>query len=245
MFRFRHMPNSPGVLFTLNQYSCMTAFGQAMIDSIHSPPPRTFRMRQVGGPTIPMSCADFLRLREDECQILGRVVLDGESRVLDYGCGAGRYLAHIRDHFPTVECCGIEICDLMIDYCRTTIAPPARFVSCWDEVASLSFNLIFLVGNGLGVLGSEDNARTMLGEMTRCLRKGGQIIIETGNPFGRGFCSHEFVIEYGNLSDGPFTWGFADQEWVQQVSHNLGLVADFFPSCAPGGLFFFAVLQKL
>ena len=222
----------------------MTAFGQAMMDSIWTPPPRTFHMRRMGGPSIPMSCADFLRLRQDERQLLDRVVLEDRSRVLDYGCGAGRCLAHIRDRFPRVACYGIEICNLLLDHCRAAITQPARFVSSWNDVADLSFDLIILLGNGLGVFGTETDARTMLGEMTRSLRKGGQMIIETGNPFGRGYCSHEFVIEYGNLSDGPFTWGFADREWVQQVCDGLGLVADFFPSCAPGGLFFFAVLQK-
>lgn len=80
--------------------------------------PQRFRMAMQGGPAIDMDCQAFLMIRPDERQLLDDIVLPEDGSVLDVGCGIGRHLAEIRHRFPSVHCCGVDICDLMLDHCK-------------------------------------------------------------------------------------------------------------------------------
>jgi SAM-dependent methyltransferase len=216
-----------------------TAFGRAMIDSINGPP-RQFSMSCEGGPFIKMSCQDFLKTRPDENQLLNN--LPDQGAVLDIGCGVGRHLAQIRRNRPAIHCCGVEKCELMLDHCRNTIDAPATFVSSLEELPShIKFNLIILMGNGLGILGQEQHATVRLGTLVNLLSNTGKIIIETGNPFGIGYIAPNFTIKYNGTHDGPFPWGYSDKQWISTTLQNLGCEVVIHPSQAPGGMFFFAV----
>jgi hypothetical protein len=103
-----------------------TAFGRAMLDTINGQPQR-FRMNMLNGPSLEMSCDDFLHCRQEEQQLLGGIDTPLDGRVLDYGCGAGRYLSHIRQNHSRVQCIGIEICDLLREHC-------ARVEGTWMEM---------------------------------------------------------------------------------------------------------------
>ncbi len=224
-----------------------TAFGRAMLATINGPP-QQFIMTMQGGFSIKMRCTDFLHTRQDENQLLDRIELPRDGMVLDYGCGVGRHLRHLRQRNPSVHCCGIDICDLMLDYCRRTIGAPATFVQTLEELGHRQFDLILLLGNGLGVLGREEDARAglrrLVGSLVGSPTRPGWIVIETGNPFGSGYFASNFTIDYGQYHDGPFPWGYADRDWISRSLQDLGLGVQIHPSQAPGGVFFFAVGQK-
>ena len=220
-----------------------TAFGRAMVATVNGQPQR-FRMTMQGGPSIEMSCRDFLQTREEENRLLDGIALPANGVVLDWGCGVGRHLLRLRQRHPSVHCCGIDVCDLMLDHCRQTIAAPATFARGLDELTHREFDLVLLVGNGLGVLGSERDAVAGLRRLVGSLRPDGRIVIETGNPFGRGYTALRFTIDYEGYHDGPFTWGYSDRVWLLQTLENLGCTVSFKTSHAPGGVFFFAIAQR-
>jgi SAM-dependent methyltransferase len=222
-----------------------SAFGKAMIDSIGGKV-QTFQMTMVGNSTkMECSCDVFLRTRREENELLDAVDLQPESRVLDWGCGVGRHFSYLRKKYERVTCCGIETCDLLRQHCKQAIGGPAEFVSTWREVSEKSFSLILLMGNGLGVLGPEEQAERYLSELDRSLEPGGQFVIETGNPFGAGYCSPKFTIRYRDQHDGPFCWGYADESWIKCKLQALGYRVNISPSTALGGGYFFAVGQKV
>ena len=221
----------------------MTAFGRAMMDSVHDGPKR-FSMTMVNnGHTISMDCGDFLTCRQDEKHILESIDLPQYARVLDYGCGIGRHLSFVRQRHADVQCIGIESCDLLREYCGDAIPQPSAFYDRWGDIPNgeRSFDMILLIGNGLGILGNENNARRELKTLVDALRPQGRIIIETGNPFGTGYFSAAFTIEYQQWRDGPFTWGYSDRDWINLTLSNLDCTVDILNSKAPGGKFFFAV----
>jgi SAM-dependent methyltransferase len=218
----------------------MTAFGRAMLDTINGFP-QQFMMIMDGGPPLRMKCEDFLSLRQDEKDLLNQFTLSDTSNVLDYGCGVGRHLSYIREMYPQVHCFGIELCDLLRDYCNNSIANPSIFVQSLDELNGKEFDLIMLMGNGLGVLGDENNAEDALGVLVQSLSSKGCILIETGNPFGAGYLSTQLSIKYDDMEDDPFTWGCADSDWISQKLRNYGCAVEIWPSQAPGGMFFFAI----
>lgn len=214
-----------------------TAFGLAMLASINGTPQR-FRMKMRGGQTMEMRCSDFLNTREEENQLLDRLELPENATVLDWGCGLGRHLSQVRRGRPSVHCYGIEICDGMLGYCRTKIVAPATFVESFEELDGLKFDLIMLMGNGLGVLGSEQDATQKLASLVSSLRQGGYILIETSNPFGTGYYSNQFEIDYEHHHDAPFVWGASDRGWISRILGELGCTVRIEPSKAPGGCFF-------
>jgi SAM-dependent methyltransferase len=219
-----------------------TAFGQAMLATINGHP-QHFRMTMQDGPSIEMDCQDFLSTREDEDRLLDVIELPDDGVVLDWGCGAGRHLLRVRQRHPSVECYGIDICDLLLEYCRRTINPPSEFVRTFEELPDREFDLIMLMGNGLGVLGGESEATRTLKRLVESLRPGGRIIIETGNPLA-GYFATQFEIVFHGHHNGPFTWGSSDRPWIEQTLTGLGCRVTIQPSSAPGGMFFFAVGQK-
>ena len=214
-----------------------------MLDSLAGQP-RTFSMETRGYPALEMTCSDFMYLRQDEKQLLDSIALPQSADVLDFGCGIGRHLSHIRLKSAAVHCIGIDICDLMLDHCRQTFAAPATFANSLAELPGLQCDLIMLMGNGLGVLGDEPHAMASLDQLVRALRPGGRMVIEAGNPFGQGYSSRAFTIDYQEHHEGPFVWGYADRAWLADTMTRLGCAVTLSKSHAPGGVCFFAVAEK-
>jgi SAM-dependent methyltransferase len=220
-----------------------TAFGRAMLDTIGGNA-QQFRMSMQGGPSITMNCCDFMTLRHEERSLLNSIDLPAKGNVLDYGCGTGRHLTYMRNRDATLNCFGIEICELMRDYCRQTIAVPATFVRAFDELPERQHDLIMLMGNGLGVFGEEQVAARSLQSLIRSLHPKGRMVIETGNPFGYGYFVASFTIDYQEHHDARFLWGYSDRDWLSRTLNGFGCDVAFLESHAPGGKFFFAVAQR-
>lgn len=217
-----------------------TAFGQAMLDTINGVP-QSFRMNMLHGPSIIMHCQDFIQLRTEEKNLLDSIQLPDGGNVLDWGCGIGRHLAYIRSRCPSVNCIGIDICESMLEHCRQTISPPANFYPSHDNLDDRKYDLIMLMGNNLGVFGNEQESETALRLLIESLNLNGKILIETGNPFGNGYFSSNFTIDYREHHDGPFTWGYSDRHWISRQLQMNNCHVDIMPSNAPGGIFFFAI----
>ncbi len=220
-----------------------TAFGRAMLDTINGPE-RQFRMLMQGGPEISMNCRDFLNTRKDENCLLDRIQLPDSGAVLDWGCGVGRHLLRLRQTHPSIHYCGIDVCEVMLDYCRRTVGEPSDFSASFEGLPERQYDLVLLMGNGLGVLGTEGNAVLRLKALVDVLVAGGYIVIETGNPFGVGYTAPNFTIEYGDYQDGPFPWGYSDREWISRTLEELGCDVTTEASQAPGGMFFFVIGRK-
>lgn len=189
---------------------------------------------------MPMNCREFLELRDEEKQLLDNLHLPPNGSVLDYGCGVGRHMKYLRQQYPKVECVGIDTCELLRSHCSESIALPSKFVEQWADVETSKFDLIMLMGNGLGVLGDELNARQMLRKLADTLNPSGTLLIEAGNPFGSGYHSPRFTIEYGEWTDDPFTWGYSDRAWLENEAKQADLRVSFHRSNAPGTGCFFA-----
>jgi SAM-dependent methyltransferase len=221
-----------------------TAFGQAMIDSIRGGSPRNFTMSPVGQGGMNMPCSAFLTTRSDENLLLASLDLPENGSVLDYGCGAGRHLSKLREGRSRLQLYGVEICDLLRNHCQQMFGLASTFVESLGDLPAKEFDLIMLMGNGLGVLGSEQNAIAQLEVLVGILGSGGRILIEAGNPFSTGYSARDFIISYDGAQDDPFTWGYADQQWVRKTLEQLGCTATIQPSQAPLPGSFFAIGTK-
>ncbi len=230
------------MMFSGLEIDVETAFGRAMIASVAGQP-QIFGFAVGTDRPQASPCSVFLQLRVDEERLLDSISLPDNGKVLDYGCGVGRHLSHIRAKNAAVQCFGIDTCDLLLNHCRHVLAP-ATFVKALNELEGEQFDLIMLMGNGLGVLGDEIQAVSGLEQLVSILRPHGRLLIESGNPFGAGYATKICHIQYQQHRDGPFNWGFADRAWVKDTMRQIGSTVEFRKSDGLGGMFFFAVAEK-
>jgi SAM-dependent methyltransferase len=107
---------------------------------------------------------------------------DPPRRVLDYGCGEGRYLDLIRERFPNAALVGSDISDVALEHAERR-HPDAEWVLMDDErvrAPDAGFDLIVSVE----VLEHVANVELATNELGRLLAPGGVLILTTpcANP---------------------------------------------------------------
>ena len=228
----------------------ISAFGQALLDGLQDPPgspARYFEMRPPNGQALHMRTQDFLACRREEVALLGELTkpfsASRQPAVLDVGCGAGRHLKVIREHAPHALCVGVERCPGLRDYCAATVGTPNGFFASLDALPEQAFDLILLVGNGLGIFGDAEPARAGVRQLLGRLRPSGKLVLETGHVRDSGYSVDEFTVCYQDQADAPYRWGRAGPGWIEALAADNGYHVMFRPSQAPGGGFFFAILS--
>ncbi len=221
-----------------------TAFGYALLSALKNPE-ETFLLSFNGSSETQQQCLEYMRLRHDEIDLLDRIEIPENARVLDYGCGIGRHLKYLRDRRADITCIGVEKCDGLRSHCSEAIAAPNGFFdNIADALKEDPFDLVLLMGNGLGILGDEDAARKGLRDLVNSMAQGGKLVIETGSMSGRGYQTEKLRISFNNRTDGPFPWGSAGRDWITRVLENLRCKVNISESQAPYGISFFAVATK-
>lgn len=196
----------------------MSAFSQAMFDQLSQPDCDVrFHMRIVGGPGIYSPCSDFLYLRPEEQSLISDCI-DGrqERRILDIGCGVGRHSAFANSLSPLAKITIVEIDQKLRDYCTSIVPVAVSYEQFSDIPADAHFDTVFLMGNGLGIFGSESATRQQIQRLHSLITDGCSVLIESGNFTSGSFYATQHEIEYGGSIDGPFTWGYATREWLQK-----------------------------
>ena len=218
----------------------MSAFAQAMFDQLRQPDRDVkFRMRIVGGPGMDCPCRDFLYLRTEEQYLVHECLGGGqEQRILDIGCGIGRHSAFAHSLSPHARITIVEIDENLRDYC-SSVVPVANAHNHFSDVPTdAHFNTVFLMGNGLGIFGSETETILQLQRLHCLVADGGSVLIESGNFTASNFYSVQYEIEYEGSVDGPFTWGYATREWLQRELVNAGFkIVSVTPSSRSGSFF--------
>ena len=132
------------------------------------------------------------------------------SRILDYGCGEGRYLDVLRERFPRAELVGCDVSKVALDHAGRR-RPWANYAPMDDERAPFpdgSFDLVLSVE----VLEHVADVELATREIARLLAPGGRLVLTTpcANPG-----SLEWVLNRmrGGLQQTPDGYGrFATDE---------------------------------
>ncbi len=199
-----------------------------------------FQMRIVGSHGMDFPCRDFLYPRTEE-QLLIRRCLGGgqeEPHVLDIGSGVGRHSVFARSLSPHARIAVVEFDQQLRDYCISIVPSAVGYEQFGDVPANARFDTVFLLGNGLGILGSESTTRQQLKRLHSLVADGGSVLIESGMFATGSFFAVQHEIEYGGSVDGPFTWGYATRDWLQRELVGAGFTVVSVTPSSRGGPFF-------
>jgi SAM-dependent methyltransferase len=224
----------------------MNAFAQSMFDQLLHPDRNVlFHMRIVGGPGMDCSCRDFLHLRNEEQSLISTCLSNRqEPRILDIGCGIGRHSAFVRTLSSQARITVVEINQRLRDYCISVVPGTLGYEQFGYVPDDARFDIVFLMGNGLGVFGDEITTRQQLQRLLNLVADDGCVLIESGNFSGGSFYAAKHEIEYGGFVDGPFTWGYATLEWLQKELIKGGFEINSVTPSNHGGLFFICHATK-
>jgi len=97
------------------------------------------------------------------------------GRVLDVGCGAGRFMLWLRDQGHDVV--GVDISPGAIEACHAQGLPDAHVMSVGRVSRRLgSFDTVLLLGGNMALLGSRDSARRNLARLRRVAAPGARLL---------------------------------------------------------------------
>lgn len=106
-----------------------------------------------------------------------------KGKVLDIGCGAGRYALHFQNQGLDVT--AIDISPLSIKVCRDRGVKKTRVLAI-NQIHQLlphKFDTVLLMGNNLGLLGSYHHARRLLRKMYEITSEGAIIVADATDPY--------------------------------------------------------------
>ncbi len=153
-------------------------------------------------------------------EVLGRLQLDGDERVVDAGCGSGRVTAELAGRLPEGEIVAVDGSEAMIAKARERLGDRASYLVTdllelrVDPVA----DLVFSTATFHWVLDHEQ----LFGRLRAALRPDGRLVAQCG---GRGnVAEHAEAIaaiaarpEFApHLGKAPRLWNFAGPEETEQ-----------------------------
>ena len=217
----------------------MGAFSRAMLDQLADLNRDVrFEFSLQGGPAISCLCRDFIAVRPEEEKLI-RECLAGtdKPRILDVGCGIGRHGALVRRLSPGAEISLVESDPDLLGHACAAVAGSVGYALLEDLPDDATFDCITLLGNGLGIFGTEQATREGIRRIRGLMAEGGSVLIESGN-FARGdFYEAPHQLRYKGLTD-TFTWGYATRKWVDSVLASAGFVVESITASTQGGPFF-------
>ncbi len=162
-------------------------------------------------------------------ELLGKLQLSGNERILDIGCGDGKITAEIAQRLSNGSVVGIDNSEEMINFSRKNL-PRETYPNLYFEVAdaeNLSFENEFdVVFSNAALHWVRDHLRILQG-IKKSLKPGGRILLQMG---GKGNASELFAVLDNVLAkdswgqyfrDFPFPYGFYSADdysmWLKQV----------------------------
>jgi trans-aconitate 2-methyltransferase len=166
-------------------------------------------------------------------EIVPKLGLKGDERILDIGCGDGKVTAEIAQHAPRGSVVGIDASAEMIEFAQRNF-PPQQFKNLQfqrGDAQALDFERQFDWVVSFACLHWIKDHRPVLAGIRRALRPGGRVLVQCG---GRGNAA---AVEQAavQVSQRPqwaeffvgltFPWGFYGPEeyrpWLEEAGFKI------------------------
>lgn len=157
------------------------AFGHALLDQLGGVESNAIIERSDG--LVDVSAIHGYFSSFEEWGELGRKAADAaRGRVLDVGCGAGRFALHLEERGHEVV--AIDNSPAAIEVCRQRGVRDARLLSIARISQRLGrFDTILMMGNNFGLFGNASGVTTLLRRFHRITNPDGQLIAQILDPY--------------------------------------------------------------
>jgi trans-aconitate 2-methyltransferase len=153
-------------------------------------------------------------------EVLGRLSLNGDERVLDAGCGSGRVTAELAKRLPIGEIVAVDGSEAMIAKARERLGDRASYLvsDLLDLKVDRPADLIFSTATFHWVLDHE----RLFERLRAALRPGGRLVAQCGGlgnvaehaeAIARVAVRPEFA---SHLAEAPALWNFAGPEETER-----------------------------
>jgi len=149
-------------------------------------------------------------------ELIGKLELHGDERILDVGCGDGKVTAELARRAPRGEVVGVDSSDDMVKKARAAFPassnPGLAFLQM--DARELSFPALFDVVFSNAALHWVKDHSSMLRGIAECLKPGGKLLFQMG---GKGNGEEVFSVATDIIRRDPwqqyfrgfeFPWGF-------------------------------------
>jgi len=136
-------------------------------------------------------------------ELIARLDLRGDERVLDVGCGDGKITAEIARHLPKGSAVGVDRSPEMIAFARGFF-PPSQYANLEFfrmDARSLQFDRPFDIAFSNAALHWVDDHRAVLRGLSQALRLGGRLVLSFG---GRGNAAAILDVFEDRVRKGPW-----------------------------------------
>jgi SAM-dependent methyltransferase len=175
-----------------------------------------------------------------------------KGRVLDIGCGAGRFSLHLQQRGFDVT--GIDSSRGAVKVCKLRGVKNAQLRSI-DEIGKFkpaSFDTVIMMGNNFGLFSGFKKAKRLLMQLHAITSAEGQIIAETVDPYltseklhlayqrrnraqGRMSGQLRIRIRHQNVSGAWFDYLLVSQKKMEQILDGTGWrISKILPDKGPG-----------
>jgi 2-polyprenyl-3-methyl-5-hydroxy-6-metoxy-1,4-benzoquinol methylase len=155
------------------------AFGHALLDHLEGRGAHELIERSDGYIDVSAGAQTYFAEPSGEQRL---VVDQAVGRILDVGCGAGRFALYLQEQGHEVV--GIDVSPLAIEVCRRRGLRDARAMSVDEVDASLGvFDTVLMLGHNLALLESAAGAKRILRRLYQMVGPGGRIIGNTLDPY--------------------------------------------------------------
>ncbi len=202
----------------------MTAFSNAILDQVTQLDHEVHYELLCNGTVTDCLARDYLSVRPEEVEMIAQC-LDDKSvapSILDLGACVGRHSLCARFLRPESQITIVERDAELRQHCLDTFQPQAAYANFLDIDNGRDFDVMFMLGLGLGIFGDEHQTRLGLMSMVGRLKRGGSLLIEGGKSTPGEFTTQNYSIRYVQDQDEPFNWGYATFDWLKNTINDIG-----------------------
>jgi len=200
----------------------LTAFSRAILDQVSDLTLDVHYELLCNGNATSCLALNYLSLRTEEKAIITNCLekLNAPS-ILDLGACVGRHSLFSQLIRPKAKITIVERDSQLRLHCIDKIQPIAAYANFSEVDIGRDFDVILMLGLGLGIFGNESRTRQGLRDVFARLKRGGSLLIEGGKSTPGEFTTQNFSIRYGQEQDEPFDWGYATFEWLQNTLQDI------------------------
>lgn len=201
----------------------MEPLGRALLEHLETGTPVDVRVRRDDGQEYRLSTRDFFEVPGDLAHLAASARSRVRGRVLDVGAGAGRSALELQA--DGLEVWALDACPLCVEVMRRRGVERAIRADVFDFEEG-PFDTIVLLMDTVGLAGSPDGLRRLLGHLRRRLAPGGRIVLDGSALEAAESGAVQLQLRHRHWVGAVVPWLYLGPDDLVEQAAGVGLRAD-------------------